>query len=263
MESEQNPILRKAIFEVNTNIRLPELFEDGAMEFYRNEVGYNVVIDCKNTPILSNNFSEFYDRKNYFEARLAFHSIVHHKKYTIKSYKAIVLGKYGETPIEFGATYVSDNILEDPELKDYKGEIFLSKPKASQNAMQISKQIEKIFKDDVTLRFAINRYNAALNDSDNQFFYLYDIKESIRQYFESKGENYEASLGLKSKFNSDFGKIANGLPLFQSRHRGSHVHKQMIAETREILNLRNMSRELILKFISHLFEEKKFQFKIR
>lgn len=246
--------LIKIAFEVNTRISVPDLFAGEGFEFYRNDVGYNFVYNCGPIP-LSNDLSEFWKKRIYVESKIAAFSILHNRKFIVKSYKALISDGRIQDWVEFGKTYSAEHLVEGNELVGYDGKVFLDKTKYTQDFAKFSNQIEKLFNSNYTLRYVINRYSLAIDDYDNEFFYLYEIREAIKTYFKELRKEYLEELGLTKKFEREFGEITNHLPFFQSRHRGAHAGKHVYPGGETILKVRAMARELILKYQAYLTAE--------
>jgi hypothetical protein len=73
-----------------------------------------------------------------------------------------------------------------------------------------------------TLRTLLQSYERSIEDVDNEFIHLYEIKDALKKHFGTLAQAATAIPGAANNL-STLGKFANSLPLAQGRHRGSHV----------------------------------------
>jgi hypothetical protein len=98
-----------------------------------------------------------------------------------------------------------------------------------------------------TLRRLLQSYERSIEDVDNEFIHLYEIKDALKHHFGSQARAEAAFPGAATNLRT-LGKLANFLPLAQGRHRGSHVGNLRPATVGELDDIRSAALALIRGF---------------
>jgi hypothetical protein len=98
-----------------------------------------------------------------------------------------------------------------------------------------------------TLRTLLQSYERSIEDVDNEFIHLYEIKDALKDHFGSLAQAAAAFSGAANNL-STLGKFANFLPLAQGRHRGAHAGNLRPASTQELEEGRRAALALIRGF---------------
>ena len=99
----------------------------------------------------------------------------------------------------------------------------------------------------------LTSYRAAVRDPPDELVHLYEIRDALKKRFRSSTNTIEA-LGISRATWDRFGHLANGEPLDQGRHRGSHAGRNRPASRSELAEARELARALILAFAKYLSE---------
>jgi hypothetical protein len=92
------------------------------------------------------------------------------------------------------------------------------------------------------LLFMAKSYRRSFEDPANALVHLGEIKDILSQVF---GGAKAAEKKLPSEAFNALGRIANGLPVNEGRHRGAHYEGLRPATAAELREARNAARELI------------------
>lgn len=100
------------------------------------------------------------------------------------------------------------------------------------------------------LQQLLNSYSNSLDDPDNEFFYLYEIRDGLSVTFEGK---YDAISKLNITENDwrELGRITNVEPYKEGRHRGDHLDEELIPAP---ANEKKIAREIAIKMIKAYIE---------
>lgn len=106
---------------------------------------------------------------------------------------------------------------------------------------------------DILLDAMLKSYDAAVNDPENEFVHLYEIRDALDKY----------SGNLKTtnffKISEDdwkrFSKLTNNTPTNQSRHRGTHALHLRNATPEELSEVRKISKRFIKAYVDYLEEQ--------
>ena len=109
---------------------------------------------------------------------------------------------------------------------------------------------------DPTLEAIMQSYNKALNDPDNEFLHLYEIRDALINRFSSK-KNALKKLKISDSEWSKLGDLANSenYPLKQSRHRGNFVGELRDATIEELTEARQIAAVMIKSYLNYLEEQ--------
>lgn len=110
----------------------------------------------------------------------------------------------------------ADFIVRDAEgniVADSKAEL-LSKQAAFRT------EVARLLPNDPVLKRMLNSYTKALKDHGNFLVHLYEIRDALVAMYGGEREAKTAT-GISTSEWSDFGRMANNMPLLEGRHRGS------------------------------------------
>lgn len=97
------------------------------------------------------------------------------------------------------------------------------------------------------LRALLVSYSRSIDDPDDEFTHLYEIRDALTKHFGGE-QAARVALGINKTGWQRFGSLTNAQPLEQSRHRGKHSHGRRPATAEELEEARKLSREWILAF---------------
>ena len=109
---------------------------------------------------------------------------------------------------------------------------------------------------DPTLEAIMQSFNAALNDPDNEFLHLYEIRDALSNRFKD-----ETKVNKKLKISNTewrkFGELtsSNNYPVKQSRHRGNFVGELRDATIEELTEARQIAAAMIKSYLNYLEEQ--------
>jgi hypothetical protein len=102
---------------------------------------------------------------------------------------------------------------------------------------------------DTLLNKLIASFNQAVEDKENMFLHLYEIREALGEHFGGEKKAIE-ELGVSSSQWSVFGRITNKEPVRESRHRGKYTElRPATEEERDQANA--FARTLIEKYLDY------------
>jgi len=96
----------------------------------------------------------------------------------------------------------------------------------------------------------LQSYENSVRDPDNEFFFLYEIRDALYTKFGNKDKAISKLDIPKDKWN-DFGKLCNEEPVKQSRHRGKHEAPRNATEI-ELSEVRETAKTMIEAYLRHL-----------
>lgn len=104
---------------------------------------------------------------------------------------------------------------------------------------------------DPVLPSILRSYMAAVNDPGNELIHLYEIRDALADRFGGHGQA-TAALGVSNTAWSTLGRLADGGPLREGRHRGKFPGELRDATEAELEEARTIARSLISGYIVHL-----------
>lgn len=113
---------------------------------------------------------------------------------------------------------------------------------------ELAEQIEQLAPTDPLLKKLIASYQAAVKDPNNELVHLYEIRDALSSEF-GKEKTACDTLGISKSQWGQLGKLANGTPLKQGRHRGDHITELRQATDKELSEARNISLCLIESYV--------------
>lgn len=117
----------------------------------------------------------------------------------------------------------------------------------------LSDLTEKYCIKDPLVKYLLNTYSMSVKDPDNEFFYLYDIRDALKSHFHGEPKACE-KLGIsKTRFNR-LRQLTNNSEIKQGRHRGlSDKFKSLRNATdQELQEARNIARQLVESYFNYL-----------
>ena len=104
---------------------------------------------------------------------------------------------------------------------------------------------------DVVLNSILRSYMAAVNDPRNELIHLYEIRDALSDRFEGQAQA-TAALGVSGSAWSTLGRLADGEPLREGRHRGKFPGDLRDATEAELDKARGIARDLVIGYVSYL-----------
>jgi len=98
-----------------------------------------------------------------------------------------------------------------------------------------------------TLRGLLESYSRAVSDPSNEFFHLYEIRDTLVKYYGGE-KKARPALGITRAEWQRLGFLANVEALEQGRHRGEHVAGRRNASDAELQEARGIVRNWISAF---------------
>jgi hypothetical protein len=104
---------------------------------------------------------------------------------------------------------------------------------------------------DPLLSKLLESFHAAISDPGDELVHLYEIRDALKRKF---GDDKAAlsALAISSAKWSRLGRLADGEPLRQSRHRGLHTGPLRNATKSEIDEAREIARSMIEAYLDYL-----------
>jgi hypothetical protein len=96
-----------------------------------------------------------------------------------------------------------------------------------------------------TLRALFVSYSKSVDDPDDEFTHLYEVRDALSNHF-GNDENARRALGISKSDWSRFRVLTNVEPLEQGRHRGNHPHGRRAATDEELDEARTLARQWII-----------------
>ena len=108
--------------------------------------------------------------------------------------------------------------------------------------------------DDSILERMLCSFSNAIDDPNNRFFHLYEIRDTLEEVYgrgqKQRAEKVRTALGISKDDWSKFGRLANNEPLTEGRHRGKQGDGLRPATRAEIEWAQSFARSLIKKYIA-------------
>lgn len=131
-------------------------------------------------------------------------------------------------------------------IKDDKGNVLQdTKQERLKKQRHFGKIVSELIQSDIALKRMFQSFHNALEDKDNLFIHLYEVRDTLVSKF-GNGGMVRRVLGISSSDWSKFGNLANNDPLLEGRHRGKHGALRSADST---------EREWALSFTQQLIEE--------
>lgn len=131
-----------------------------------------------------------------------------------------------------------NEIIDDEEYKKRKQYELLEKLQKALNKTELLKGL-------------FDSYKNSIKDPENELVHLYEIRDGLHRYFGSNSNSISA-LGMTAKEWNDLGRLCNGLPLNEGRHRGLYLDQLRDATKEEMKIAREISIKMIEAFIQYL-----------
>lgn len=102
-----------------------------------------------------------------------------------------------------------------------------------------------------TLELMLQSYEKSVVDPNNELVHLYEIRDALSEEFQN-GHFAQRTLGLTDRDWRELGRLANGSPLRQGRHRGNNAGSLRDATSDELARARSISAGFIEKYLEYL-----------
>jgi len=97
------------------------------------------------------------------------------------------------------------------------------------------------------LRSMLQSYSHSIDDPDNEFVHLYEIRDALSKHF-GDDKAARAALGIASDEWRRVGCLANKAPVTQGRHRGKKYDGLRSATPGELAEMREIVKRWIIAF---------------
>lgn len=104
---------------------------------------------------------------------------------------------------------------------------------------------------DILLKTLLQSYNLAVEYSENEFIYLYEIRDALSKRFVGEKNTCTTLKILKTDW-SYLGRLANEEPLTQGRHRGKKAPDLRNATREELNEARSICKKFIEAYLNYL-----------
>jgi hypothetical protein len=98
----------------------------------------------------------------------------------------------------------------------------------------------------------LTSFKNAISDPQDELVHLYEVREAPLVTFGAKANVVIAKLGLNPSAWSRFGKLCNGEPLRQGRHRGKSVETLRDATHNELKEAREIAQSMNERYVHYL-----------
>lgn len=98
-----------------------------------------------------------------------------------------------------------------------------------------------------TARAVFVSYSKAVDDPDDEFTHLYEVRDALSRHYGGKWPTLRA-LGISESDWNRFGVLTNVEPLEQGRHRGNDPHGRRPETDEELDEVRNLARQWMIAF---------------
>ncbi|PCJ25087.1 MAG: hypothetical protein COA96_08050 [SAR86 cluster bacterium] len=115
----------------------------------------------------------------------------------------------------------------------------------------VSALLVKHWESDSTLDRMLKSYQNAVEDAEDEFVHLYEIRDALSRRFQSQ-KTAISELKIANSDWKNLGKLANSLPLSQGRHRGNAEGPLREANSAELKEARDSAVNLIHKYLEYL-----------
>lgn len=105
----------------------------------------------------------------------------------------------------------------------------------------------RLLMSDILLGKLMESYEGAVNDTEDELIYLYEVRDALSTHFKSS-DKARMKLGIPKKKWNRLGEMANTMPLRQGRHRGEHDELRD-ATAEELEEARGLAREFIEAYV--------------
>jgi len=177
-----------------------------------------------------------------------------HKRYTLSEPSVCHLHSDGRKDVTVFTKpiVVAFSASADFIHKDRDGNVILDSRKDRMYRMsKLADLAAKYRNQDKTSDSLLSSYNMAVEEPDNEFIHLFEIRDALVARFGSKHKAMDMLLINKDDY-SKLGELANYEPLRQGRHRGSKAGVLRDATTAERIEARRIANDMILLYFAYL-----------
>lgn len=203
----------------------------------------------ENNSLISNDLTKM------IENRLYAVQVLTHKNYSLSKPSRSDLREDGKRNIFLEVDPIEIKIsLGTPDLiiSDKNGKIISDTKQERLNKEKwFSEKLDRYRASDIMLEHILKSYQMSVKDSDNEFVYLYEIRDALSSKFGNQ-ENAIKNLGINKKEWDAIGILANTKPLKQGRHRGKSAGVLRAADSVELEESRKAASNLIEKYLIYL-----------
>lgn len=225
-------------------------FEGGHLEL---KDGVAIAIIDPETYHADNSIREVLTRQ--IESRLHAVQIMTHKKFELSKPSRTDIREDGKKNhfLEVKSCVITTGVgTVDLVVKDKYGNIESdTKRERLDKQKRVASLLDKYRYCDATLDQMLKSYQNSVKDPDDELVHLYEIRDALSERFGSQ-INAIQQLSITSAEWNEIGKLANGPPLKQGRHRGKAVGALRNAEIAELEKARTYVVYLIEKYLHYL-----------
>ena len=178
-----------------------------------------------------------------------------HKPYELSDASMYRLHSDGRKDITvFPDSLVIKTSVGTPDIivKDKDGnEVSNSRRERIEKNKSIADLTEKYRSTDDTLASILESYDRAVNDPDNEFVHLYEIRDALASRFGSDN-SARSNLGISKADWSKLGRLSNDSSLYQGRHRGKKHGSLRNATESELNDARGIARTMYEAYLNFL-----------
>lgn len=195
-------------------------------------------------------------RRDIFEevtARFRGAQLINHQPFQLSDCKTIRTNSDGSVGIgiAFGETLRMSVGRCDIIVGDAAGNITTSTKKDRVQARKDFARRASKYRNDSVVSSLLKSYDAAVNDPQNEFTHLYEIREALAR--ELGGQTGACSvLGITKNEWSEMGRLANTVPITQGRHRGDAAGQLRDATPAELGHGRRIAKLMVERYFDHL-----------
>ena len=144
----------------------------------------------------------------------------------------------------------------ESELVDKNGKLILSTRRDRiEKILLFSELVSKYKLIDPVVDSIITSYHNAIIYPENEFVYLYEIRDALVDRFGNEKNAIDAIKVSRKSFRR-LRQLACNEPLAQGRHRGEHVGKIRAATEVEIAEARTIARKMIMNYLLYIDNKK-------
>ena len=115
--------------------------------------------------------------------------------------------------------------------------------------------VEKYGQTNEVLKSLLTSYHNAVLHPENEFIYLYEIRDALVKEFGNE-KNAVSAIGVSRNSFDDFRKLACSEPLTQGRHRGLNFGNIRPATKEELAKARTIAKNMIEGYLKYLENQK-------
>ncbi len=176
-----------------------------------------------------------------------------HKKFSLSEPSRSDLREDGGKNVYLkGVDFISfTDFAADLVVIDKDGKVTSTKQERLKEQGWLIEMMNKYRSTDKVLDQMLESYKKSVHDPDNEFVYLYEIRERLKTAFNNSEANTKQELNITQTQWSDLGNLANNTPVEQSRHRGK-FNNLRAAEFSELEKARKTAVDFIKKYLDYL-----------